>query len=304
MLSDASLLTADDIHWFNEGTHGDLHRKLGAHPVNHDGVSGTYFAVWAPDARKVSVMGNFNQWNRASHPLQPRGRSGIWEGYIPRVGKGTLYKYHIVSRVSNYRVDKADPFGVFHEIAPKTASIVWDLDFDWNDSAWMAERALRNQLDAAMSIYEVHLGSWRRVSEEGNRSLNYQELAHNLADHVERLGFTHVEFLPVMEHPFFGSWGYQITGFFAPTSRYGTPQDFKYLVDYLHQRRIGVILDWVPSHFPNDEHGLGFFDGSHLYEHADRRKGYHPDWNSFIFNYGRNEIRSFLLSNALFRLEE
>ncbi|MGD9648840.1 MAG: 1,4-alpha-glucan branching protein GlgB, partial [Pirellulales bacterium] len=228
----------------------------------------------------------------------------VWEGFLAGLGQGTLYKYHIASSVGNYRVDKADPFGVFYEVAPKTASVVWDLDYTWGDAAWMQERGRRNSLQSPISIYEVHLGSWRRVPTEGNRSLSYRELAGDLAEHVKRLGFTHVEFLPIMEHPFFGSWGYQVTGFFAPTSRYGTPQDFKYLVDYLHQQGIGVILDWVPSHFPNDEHGLGYFDGTHLFEHADPRQGYHPDWNTFIFNYGRNEVRSFLLSNALFWLNE
>ena len=301
---DFSRLTDDDLYLFNEGSHFDLHRKLGAHLVTHEGTPGTYFAVWAPNALQVHVVGTFNEWSRNSHPLRARSQSGIWEGFVPHVGKGALYKYHITSRHGGYCVEKADPMGVFHEVAPKTASIVWDLDYAWEDGAWMAERARRNRLEAPLSVYEVHLGSWRRVLAEGNRSLSYRELAFDLADHVRRLGFTHVEFLPVMEHPFFGSWGYQITGYFAPTSRYGTPQDFKYLIDHLHRQGIGVILDWVPSHFANDQHGLGFFDGSHLYEHADPRQGYHPDWNSHIFNYGRNETRSFLLSNALYWLEE
>ena len=232
----------------------------------------------------------------------PRAQSGIWEGFFPGIGNGTLYKYHIVSRFNDYRVDKADPFSIFNEIPPKTASIVWNLDYQWGDQEWMTSRRQRNALDKPMAIYEMHVGSWRRVAEQSNRSLSYRELAPQLADYLERLGYTHVEFLPVMDHPFFGSWGYQITGYFAPSGNYGTPQDFMYLVDTLHQRGIGVILDWVPSHFPADEHGLAFFDGTHLYEHADPRQGYHPEWNSYIFNYGRKEVQSFLISNALFWL--
>ncbi len=302
---DQSMLTDDDIHLFNEGTHFDLQSKLGAHATSAgDGTQGTCFAVWAPNAGTVSVVGEFNDWDKESHPLKPRGSSGIWEGFVPGIAQGTLYKYHIRRRDGGYQVDKADPFGVFHEVAPKTASIVWDLDYEWGDGEWMSGRAARNRLKAPMSIYEVHLGAWRRVAAEENRSLSYRELAPELADHALRCGFTHVEFLPVMEHPFFGSWGYQTTGYFAPSSRYGTPQDFKYLIDYLHQHGLGVILDWVPSHFPNDEHGLAYFDGTHLFEHSDPRQGYHPDWNSHIFNYGRNEVRSFLLSNALYWLNE
>jgi 1,4-alpha-glucan branching enzyme len=217
--------------------------------------------------------------------------------------KGALYKYRIVSRFNGYRVDKADPLSIFNEVPPKTASIVWDLDYTWGDREWMAGRHQRNRLDKPMAIYEMHLGSWRRIEQEGNRSLSYRELAPQLADYLQKLDYTHVEFMPVMDHPFFGSWGYQITGFFAPSGNFGTPQDLMYLIDYLHQRGIGVILDWVPSHFPSDEHGPAFFDGTHLYEHADSRQGYHPEWNSFIFNYGRNEVRSFLISNALFWLD-
>jgi 1,4-alpha-glucan branching enzyme len=298
----ASLITDNDLYLFNEGSHFQLYDKLGAHVVNHEGVSGTQFAVWAPNAEQVSVIGDFNGWNKSSHRLQPNGRSGIWEGFFPGIGKATLYKYHIVSRFDGYRVDKADPFSIFNEIPPKTASIVWDLDYQWGDQEWMATRRQRSGLAKPMAIYEMHVGSWRRVAEQSNRSLSYRELAPQLADYLERLGYTHVEFMPVMDHPFFGSWGYQITGYFAPSGNYGTPQDLMYLVDTLHQRGIGVILDWVPSHFPADEHGLAFFDGTHLYEHADPRQGYHPEWKSYIFNYGRKEIQSFLISNALFWL--
>ncbi|MDO8617076.1 MAG: 1,4-alpha-glucan branching protein GlgB [Dehalococcoidia bacterium] len=301
------MLSADDLYLFNEGSHLRLYEKLGAHAAPPEaGVDGTYFAVWAPDAERVTVIGDFNGWDRAAAPLRPRGESGIWEGFVPGVGRGQRYKYWIESRYNAYRVEKADPFALFCETAPKTASIVWDLAYEWGDAEWMAQRHARNALGAPISIYEVHLGSWRRASggEEGDRWLTYRELAPLLAEYVRELGFTHVEFLPVMEHPFYGSWGYQTTGYFAPTSRYGTPQDFMYLVDYLHRQGIGVILDWVPSHFPNDEHGLGYFDGTHLYEHADPQQGFHPDWKSFIFNYGRPEVRSFLLSSALFWLEK
>ena len=301
---DVTLLTDDDIYLFNEGNHFRLSDKLGAHCLNANGVEGTYFAVWAPDAEQVCVTGDFNGWDRASHPMRSRGQSGIWECFITGVGRGTLYKYHVRSRYSGYRVDKADPFAIYDEVSPKTASVVWNLDYTWGDGEWMEKRRSLNSLDSPITIYEVHLGSWRRVPEEGNRSLTYRELALRLAEYVQRMGFTHVEFLPIMEHPFYASWGYQATGYFAPTSRYGTPQDFKYLIDTLHQRGIGVILDWVPSHFTTDEHGPGFFDGTHLYEHADPHKGLHPDWNSFIFNYGRNEVRSFLISSALFWLDE
>jgi len=302
--SQVTLLTDDDLYLFNEGNHFRLYQKLGAHPLTVDGEEGTYFALWAPDAERVFVIGSFNGWSKTSHPLSPRGQSGIWEGFIPGVGAGAVYKYHVVSHYRGYRVDKADPLAFYNEMPPKTASTVWDLEYTWGDQAWMKERRRRNALDSPIAIYEVHLGSWRRVPEEKHRPLTYRELAPLLAEYVNQMGFTHVEFLPLMEHPFLGSWGYQITGYFAPTSRYGTPQDFMYLVDYLHQRGIGVILDWVPSHFPTDEHGLGFFDGSHLYEHAYPQKGFHPDWTSFIFNYGRNEVRSFLLSSALFWLDK
>jgi 1,4-alpha-glucan branching enzyme len=301
---DISMLTNDDLFLFNEGSHYRLYEKLGAHPITVDGMEGTYFAVWAPDAKQVSVMGEFNGWDKSSHPLCSKEQSGIWEGFIPGVAKGTIYKYYLVSHRRGYRVEKADPFAFYAETPPKTASIAWDLDYSWGDRAWIEKRRACNALDAPISVYEVHLGSWQRVPEEGNRYLSYRELAPKLAEYLKQLGFTHVEFLPIMEHPFYGSWGYQLTGYFAPTSRYGTPQDFMYLVDYLHQHDIGVILDWVPSHFPNDEHGLGYFDGTHLYEHGDPRQGIHPDWNSLIFNYGRDEVRSFLFSSALFWLDK
>jgi 1,4-alpha-glucan branching enzyme len=301
---DISLLSDDDLYLFNEGTHYKLYDKLGAHPLKVDGVSGVYFAVWAPNAREVYVIGDFNAWDHASHPLHSRGVSGIWEGFIAGLGEGALYKYFVVSQFNGYAVEKADPFAFFSETPPKTASIVRDLYHRWLDQAWMKERRRPNALEAPLSIYEVHLGSWRRVPEESNRYLTYREIAPLLADYVTRLGFTHVEFLPVMEHPFYGSWGYQTTGYFAPTSRYGTPQDFMYLVDYLHRHNIGVILDWVPSHFPDDQHALSFFDGTHLYEHDDPRQGIHPEWHSCIFNHGRHEVREFLYSSALFWLEK
>jgi 1,4-alpha-glucan branching enzyme len=301
---EVSFLSDDDLYLFNEGSHFRLYDKLGSHTRTLDGVEGTSFAVWAPDAETVFVMGDFNGWDKYRHALRPRGQSGIWEGFLPGLGPGTTYKYHVVSRHHGFRAEKADPVGVFHEAPPQTASVVWDLDYSWGDQKWMQTRGGRNALDAPMSVYEVHIGSWRRVPEEDNRPLTYREMAPLLADHVEWLGFTHVEFLPVMEHPFYGSWGYQTTGYFAPTARYGTPQDFMYLIDHLHQRGIGVILDWVPSHFPSDGHGLAYFDGTHLYEHADPRQGFHPDWKSFIFNYGRKEVQSFLLSSALFWLDK
>jgi 1,4-alpha-glucan branching enzyme len=301
--SRVTLLGDDDLHYFNEGTHYQLYEKLGAHLVTAGRTKGTYFAVWAPNAVYVSVIGDFNDWNPESHALQARGRSGIWEGFVADVGAGAIYKYHIVSRYHDYRVAKADPYGFSHEVPPRTASIVTDLWYLWGDQTWMEERARRHILEAPMAVYEMHLGSWMRVPEEGNRSLTYRELAPKLAAYIQSMGFTHVEFLPIMEHPLYASWGYQVTGYFAPTRRYGTPTDFMYLIDYLHQQGIGVILDWVPSHFPTDEHGPGYFDGTHLYEHADERQGMHPDWHSGIFNYGRHEVQCFLLSSAFFWLE-
>jgi 1,4-alpha-glucan branching enzyme len=303
-----SLLTDFDLHLFNEGSHTRIHEKLGAHLRTVDGVDGAHFGVWAPNAAYVSVIGDFNGWDKGSHPLAPRGSSGIWELFVPDVGVGDTYKFHLRSHHRGYTVDKADPFAVHSETPPLTGSKVWELGYSWGDDDWMAGRRERQGLDRPMAIYELHLGSWRRVVGEGDdehgRALNYRELAGPLAEHIERLGFTHVEFLPVTEHPFGGSWGYQTTGYFAPTSRFGTPQDFKYLVDVLHQHDIGVVVDWVPSHFPSDEHGLAYFDGTHLFEHEDPRKGYHPDWNSYIFNYGRREVVSFLLSSALHWLGE
>lgn len=299
-----SILSEDDIYLFNQGTHYRLYDKFGAQPVTIDGVAGAYFAVWAPNAEYVAVIGDWNNWDAGANPLRQRGFSGVWEGFIPHVSKGMRYKFHIASRYYGYREDKTDPFGSYFEVAPQTAAIVWDRNYTWSDQQWMSERGRRHRFDAPISIYEVHLGSWRRKPEEDNRPLNYRELAHELAEHVKECGFTHVELLPVTEHPFYGSWGYQSTGMFAPTSRYGTPQDFMYFVDYLHQHGIGIILDWVPSHFPTDGHGLAYFDGTHLYEHADPRKGYHPDWGSYIYNYGRNEVRSFLISSALCWLDK
>jgi 1,4-alpha-glucan branching enzyme len=304
VIHDVSLLTEEDVYLFNEGSHFRLYQKLGSHPAEANGLQGTYFAVWAPNAVSVSVIGDFNRWDKERTRLRPRGTSGIWEGFVPNAGAGDFYKYHIQSRYHSYTVDKADPLAFYSERPPSTASRIWDTDYDWGDGGWMQKRKRRNSLDAPMSVYEVHLGSWRRVPEEGNRYPTYREAAPLLADYVTQMGFTHVELLPVMEHPFYGSWGYQTVGYFAPTARYGTPQDLMYLVDYLHQKGIGVILDWVPSHFPRDEHGLAYFDGTHLYEHADPRIGLHPDWDSYIFNYGRKEVRNFLISSAMFWLDK
>ena len=298
------LLTDRDIYHFREGSYFRAYEKLGAHLVPAAGGGGTRFAVWAPNARAVSVIGDFNGWNRAPHPLARRGdSSGIWEGAVPQAAAGALYKYHVVPHHGGQGVDKCDPYAFRAEAPPRTASVVWDLAYEWHDGEWLRRRAAANALGSPWSIYELHLGSWRRVPEQHNRFLSYRELAAAVADYVTELGFTHVELLPVMEHPFYGSWGYQVTGYFAPSARYGTPQDFMYFVDHLHQRGIGVILDWVPSHFPSDAHGLARFDGTHLYEHADPRQGFHPEWNSSIFNYGRAEVRNFLGSSALFWLD-
>ncbi len=298
-----SLFTDFDINLFKSGKHYRLYDKLGSHLTEVDGEKGTYFAVWAPSAQAVSVVGDFNHWNAGEHELNVRwDQSGIWEGFIPGVDKGTKYKYKIHSHHNDIWTEKADPFGRYCEQPPKTASLVWDAPYEWKDDKWMNNREKHNSLESPYSVYEVHLGSWKK--KDGWEFLTYAEMAEELVDYVEEMGFTHVEFMPVMEYPFDPSWGYQLTGYFAPTSRFGKPEDFKMLVDKFHQRGIGVILDWVPSHFPEDAHGLGFFDGSHLYEHPDRRKGYHPDWKSLIFNYGRNEVRSFLISNAVFWLDQ
>jgi len=303
-LAAPQLLSEQDLYLFNEGSHYRIYDKMGAHLLTYNGEAGVVFSVWAPNARSVSVVGEFNEWDTKAHRLTARGSSGIWEGFVPGAKHGALYKFHIESQSHGYHIDKADPIGLLHEKPPRTASVVWDLNYQWNDNDWMQKRGERNSLRAPQSVYEVHLGSWMRVPEEHNRPLTYRETAPRLAEYVGQMGFTHVEFLPVMEHPFYGSWGYQTTGYFAPTSRYGTPQDFMYLVDYLHQHGIGVILDWVPSHFPSDAHGLAYFDGTHLYEHADSRQGFHPDWKTHIFNYGRAEVRSFLMSSAMFWLDK
>jgi 1,4-alpha-glucan branching enzyme len=297
-----TLVSERDVYLFREGTHQRLYEVLGAHATVAGESTGTFFGVWAPNAGRVTVMGDFNGWDPNAHPLRARiDDSGIWEGFVAGVGNGALYKYHIESRLGGHRVDKGDPMGFFWEHAPQTASSVWDLEYEWRDSTWMRRRAETASPGAPMSVYEVHLGSWRRGTD--GEHLSYEESAEQLARHVKELGFTHVELMPVMEHPFYGSWGYQMLGFFAPTSRYGSPQGLMRLVDHLHRQGVGVILDWVPSHFPDDEHGLVFFDGSYLYEHPDPGRSRHPDWNSYIFNYGRNEVRSFLLSSAHFWLD-
>jgi 1,4-alpha-glucan branching enzyme len=304
MIHGVSLLSELDIYLFKQGNHFRLFEKLGSHVMTVDGAEGTLFALWAPNAAAVSVMGDFNGWDSKTHPLKVReDQSGIWEGFIAGLGLGTLYKYHIDSNTNGYAVDKGDPFAFSWEISPRTASVVWDLNYQWNDTQWLQDRHRANSLGAPFAIYEVHLGSWQRVPEENKRFLTYRELAERLPGYVREMGYTHVEFLPVMEHPFYGSWGYQTLGYFAPTSRYGTPQDFMGLIDALHQQGIGVILDWVPSHFPNDEYGLVYFDGTYLFEHADPQKGYHPEWKSCIFNHGRFEVQSFLISSALFWME-
>ncbi|NRS88910.1 1,4-alpha-glucan branching enzyme [Flavobacterium sp. 7E] len=298
-----SLFTDFDIDLFKAGKHFRLYEKLGAHLIEKEGVQGVYFAVWAPTAKTVSVVGDFNYWTQGAHLLEVRwDSSGIWEGFIPNVQQGAIYKYKIQSTNNDIVTEKADPFAFYCENPPHTASVVWDLDYKWKDKNWMNVRQNHNGLDKPYSVYEVHLGSWKR-HDNGNRFLTYIEFADDLVNYVKETGFTHVEFMPVMEYPYDPSWGYQLTGYFAPTSRFGKPQDFMFLIDKLHQAGIAVILDWVPSHFPDDAHGLGFFDGSNLYEHPDRRKGYHPDWKSLVFNYGRNEVRSFLISNALFWLQ-
>ncbi len=302
---DVSLLTDHDIYLFRQGKHYRLYDKLGAHLHQRQDEMGVLFAVWAPNARSVSVMGDFNDWTPHDCPLRLRDDgSGIWEGFVGGLGNGAFYKYFIASRHRDYEVAKGDPFAFHWQRPPDTASMVWDLDYAWGDTDWMRTRARHNGLDAPWSIYELHAGSWRRVPDENNRCLTYRELGDQLRGYTGHMGFTHIECMPLMEHPFYGSWGYQATGLFAPTARYGDPQDFMYLVDQLHQNHTGVILDWVPSHFPDDEHGLVYFDGTHLFEHADPRRGYHPEWNSYIYNYGRHEVRSILISSAIFWLDK
>ena len=297
-----SILTAEDQYFFTEGRNFKLYEKMGAHILPDQG--GVHFAVWAPNAQKVSVIGDFNGWDRGAHPLHSNGHCGIWSGIIPEAREGQCYKYFIHSNINDFCVEKADPLAFQSETPPRTASVIRALNYQWGDQEWLAQRHLHQGHDRPMSIYELHIGSWQRKPDDHDRPLTYRELGDELIPYLLQTGFTHVELMPVMEHPFGGSWGYQITGYFSPTSRYGTPQDFMNLIDRLHQAGIGVILDWVPSHFPGDEHGLAYFDGTHLYEHADPRKGFHPDWQSYIFNYGRNEVRSFLISNAMFWLDQ
>lgn len=299
-----SLLTDYDIHLFKEGKHYRLHEKLGAHPIVHEGITGVLFAVWAPNAQQVSVIGDFNAWDSETNPMYLRwDGSGIWELFIPDLKIGSLYKYFIRSHHQHYEVEKGDPFARFWEKPPLTSSVVWEDNYEWTDDEWMQKRKSSAGKSAPLSIYEVHLGSWKREEGKNEEELSYRQLAETLPAYVKKMGFSHVELLPVMEHPFYGSWGYQTIGYYAPTSRYGSPADFKFLIDAFHQEKIGVILDWVPSHFPEDQHGLHYFDGTHLYEHEDPQQGYHPDWTSYIFNYGRNEVRSFLISNAIFWFE-
>jgi 1,4-alpha-glucan branching enzyme len=292
-----------DLHLFNEGSHRQLWRKLGAHPMTFDGVEGTAFAVWAPNARRVSVVGDFCAWDGRLCPMRQMGSSGVWEIFIPGVADGALYKYELLTSEGSLRI-KTDPMAAAMEMPPHSASIVSESKYSWQDSEWMGGARLEDHIRSPMLIYEVHAGSWARVPEESNRWLTYRELAHRLVDHISPLGFTHVELLPIMEHPFYGSWGYQVSGYYAPTARYGTPDDFRYFVDYCHQHGIGVILDWVPAHFPKDDFALRRFDGTALYEHQDPRQGEHPDWGTLIFNFGRPEVRNFLIANALYWLSE
>jgi 1,4-alpha-glucan branching enzyme len=292
-----------DIGLFKAGKHFRLFEKFGSHTIDYQGVTGTYFAVWAPAAVAVSVLGNFNYWNKNSHQLQVRwDSSGIWEGFVPHVGRGETYKYCIYT-TDGQQFEKIDPYAHYFEIPPKTASIVWDNWHQWTDEQWMHNRHKNNALDAPMSVYEVHLASWQRDPSNPDRLLSYTEIAQALVPYIKQMGFTHVEFMPVMEHPYAPSWGYQVTGYYAPSARFGSPQQFMELVNELHNNQIGVILDWVPSHFPGDAHALYLYDGTHLYEHPNPNRGYHPDWKSYIFDYGRNEVRSFLISNAIYWLE-
>jgi 1,4-alpha-glucan branching enzyme len=299
-----SLFTDYDIDLFSVGKHFRLYEKMGSHLLTIDKTSGTYFSVWAPNAKNVGVVGNFNHWDKVTHPLYKRqDKSGIWEGFIPGIAKGEVYKYFVKGYDDSEHL-KGDPYARKWEHPPQTASVVWDTDYEWKDKSWLAKRAKINALDQPISVYELHLGSWERDPENPKRVLNAREVAERLVPYVKEMGFTHVELMPVMEFPYFPSWGYQITGYFGASSRYGSPQDLMFLIDALHKENIAVILDWVPSHFPGDRHGLYEFDGTHLYEHADMRKGFHPDWKSYIFNYDRNEVRSFLISNAIFWLDQ
>jgi 1,4-alpha-glucan branching enzyme len=301
---ESPLLTEFDLYLLGEGAHYRSYEKLGAHLAELDGTTGIRFAVWAPNAREVSVIGNFNGWNRASHPMECRGDSGIWEAFVPGIGDGEVYKYFIRSNRHGLEIEKADPYGFASEVRPRTASKVCELDsYEWSDQEWMAWRGEKHRREAPITIYEMHLGSWRRAPET-NSWLTYADIAPQLAEYCQEMGFTHVELLPVSEHPFDGSWGYQTVGYFSPTSRFGTPHEFMAFVDTLHAAGIGVIIDWVPAHFPNDPHGLALFDGTHLYEHEDPRQGFHPDWGTMIFNYGRREVSNFLIGNALFWLDK
>src|SRR5579871_125988 len=299
------MLSSFDLHLFGEGQHHQIYEKMGAHPREVNGVKGVHFVVWAPSAQRVSIIGDFNQWDGRRHPMQRCNDGGVWELFIPDLGVGERYKYAIVSNFQGYYTERADPYGFYAEVRPATASVVFDLDqYQWQDADWLNSREKRQALDAPLAIYEMHLGSWRRSAEEGGRFLTYKELAKELPAYIKEMGYTHVEFLPVSEHPFDVSWGYQPAGMYAPTSRFGTPDDFRLLVDACHQAGIGVILDWVSAHFAKEGHGLNYFDGSHLYEHADPRQGEHPDWGTMVYNYGRNEVRNYLLANALFWLEK
>jgi 1,4-alpha-glucan branching enzyme len=302
--ADVRVLSEYDLYLFGEGKHTRIYDKLGAHPMTLDGVAGVHFAVWAPNANGISVVGDFNNWDGSRHRLQLHGMTGVWEMFVPEAHVGNRYKLEVHPRTGGYFL-KSDPYGFAFEIPPASASIVCDTRYDWHDDAWMQQRDTQNSwFQKPMAVYEVHLGSWARIPEEGGRYLTYDELADRLITYVRDMGYTHIELLPVMEHPFSGSWGYQVTGFYAPTSRFGTPVQFKRFVDKLHQAGIGVILDWVPGHFPKDAFALARFDGTALYEHQDPRQGEHRDWGTLIFNYGRNEVRNFLLANALFWLEE
>ena len=293
-------ITDFDVYLIGEGSNYRMYEKMGAHPMTIDGIEGVHFAVWAPNAQRVSVVGAFNRWDGRHHPMQKRGDSGLWELFLTGLKPGDLYKFEVRGK-NGYIVQKTDPYGFASELRPQTASIIWDVrKYEWQDTGWMDRRPKVNWLEEPISVYEVHLGSWRRNAEEGNRWLNYRELAHELIPYVKKLGFSHIEVLPITEHPFDGSWGYQTIGYYAPTSRFGSPDDFKYFVDQCHQNGLGVILDWVPAHFPKDGHGLAYFDGTHLYEHADWRLGEHKEWGTYVFNYGRSEVRDFLLSSAMF----